>query len=58
MSAEEYVHYSGTHCTHMVIPEPYHTQFFDGLRNAVLDAGNKIVFKDTYVLYVTKKPQE
>lgn len=58
MSAEEYVQYSGTHCTHMVIPEPYNTQFFDGLRKAVLDAGDKIVFKDTYVLYVTRRPLE
>ena len=57
MNAEEYVQYSGTHCTHMVIPEPYNTKFFDGLRQAVLTAGDRIVFKDTYVLYLTKKPQ-
>ncbi len=55
-TADEYVAFSGTHCTHIVIPEPYNTKFFDGLRNAVLEAGNKIVFNDTFVLYLTQKP--
>ena len=55
-TADEYVAYSGTHCDHIVIPEPYKTQLFEGLRNAVLAAGNKIVFDDTYILYLAKKP--
>ena len=58
MSADEYVSYSGTHCDHMVIPEPHKTLFFEGLRNAVEDCGGKIVFEDTYVLYLTRKPQD
>ena len=57
-TADDFVRYNGTHCTHIVISEPYKTQFFEGLRQAVLDAGDKIVYKDTYVLYLTKKPQE
>lgn len=56
-TAEEYVAFCGTHSDHMVIPEPYRSLFFDGLRNAVLAAGNEIVFNDTYVLYLTRKPQ-
>lgn len=56
MTAEEYVSFCGTHCDHIVVPEPYRTPFFDGLRNAVLAAGDRIVFLDTYVLYLTKKP--
>ncbi len=56
MTAEQYVGYCGTHCDHIVIPEPYKSRFFDGLRDAVLAAGDKIVFLDTYVLYLTKKP--
>ena len=56
MTADEYVAFSGTHCDHMVIAEPYKTKFFDGLRNAVLAHGNKIVFNDTYVMYLAKKP--
>lgn len=55
--ADEYVDYCGTHCDHIVIPEPYRTPFFEGLRKAVAESGNKIVFKDTYVLYLTKKPK-
>ena len=54
-TADEYVAFCGTHCDHMVIPEPYKTKFFQGLHDSVVDAGNKIVFKDTYVLYLTKK---
>ncbi len=56
-TADEYAGYCGTHCTHLVIPEPYHTAFFNGLKEAVRQAGNKIVFQDTYVLFLTKKPR-
>ncbi len=54
-NADEYVQYCGTHCDHMVIPEPYKTKFFEGIRRAVLDAGDKVEFWDTYVLYLAKK---
>lgn len=57
-TADEYVAFSGTHCDHIILPEPYKTKFFDGLREAVLEAGNKIVFNDTFVLYLAKKPAE
>ena len=57
MTADEYVAFSGTHCDHMVIAEPYKTKFFEGLHNAVLTHGNKIIFNDTYVMYLTKKPK-
>ena len=56
MTADEYVAFSGTHCDHLVIAEPYKTKFFEGLHNAVLAHGNKIVFNDTYVMYLAKKP--
>lgn len=55
-TADEYVAFSGTHCNHMVIPEPYKSKFFNGLRDAVLEAGNKIVFRDTFVLFLARKP--
>jgi len=55
-TAEEYAAFCGTHCDHIVIPEPYRTKFFNGLTQAVLEAGNKIVFNDTFVLFLTKKP--
>lgn len=56
MTAEEYVAFCGTHCDHIVIPEPYKSKLFDGLRAAVLAAGDRIVFHDTFVLYLAKKP--
>ena len=55
-TADEFVSYRGTDCTSLVIPEPYQSLFYNGLREAVLEAGNKIVFNDTYVLYLAKKP--
>jgi len=56
LTADEYVAFSGTHCDHIVIPEPYKSKFFNGLREAVMEAGNKIVFHDTHVLFLAKKP--
>lgn len=55
-TADEYVGFCGTHCDHIVVPEPYRTPFFNGLRQAVLDAGDRIVFHDTFVLYLAQKP--
>ncbi len=56
LTAEEYVAYCGTHCDHIVIPEPDRTRFFEGLRDAVLAAGGTVAFNDTHVLYLTRKP--
>ena len=55
-TADEYVAFCGTHCDHLTIPEPYKSKFFDGLRETVRANGNKVVFRDTYVLYLAKKP--
>jgi len=55
-TADEYVSFCGTHCDHIVIPEPYKSKLFRGLREAVRAAGNRIVFNDTFVLYLAKKP--
>lgn len=55
-TADEYVAFSGTHCDHLVIPEPYKSKLYNGLREAVLEAGNMIVFHDTHILFLAKKP--
>ncbi len=55
-NADEYVEFSGTHCDHIVIPEPIRSEFFAALKSAVLKAGNRVVFNDTYVLYLAGKP--
>lgn len=54
-TAEQYVAFSGTHCDHLVIEPEHREKFFDGLRRAVLAAGDKIVFNDTYILMTAKK---
>lgn len=56
MGTDEYIAFCGTHCDHLVIPEPYKTLFFDGLRTVVEENGGEVVFDDTYVLYLTRKP--
>ncbi len=56
MDPDTYVAFCGTHCDHIVIPEPYKTLFFDGLRTVVAENGGRVVFEDTYVLYLAKKP--
>ena len=58
MDPDEYVSFCGTHCDHIVIPEPYKTAFFEGLRKTVAENGGKVVFEDTYVLYLARKPQD
>ena len=58
LTADQYVALCGTHSDHLVIPEPYRTPFFEGLRNAVEENGGKVVFEDTYVLYLARKPQD
>ena len=55
-TADEYVAFCGTHCDHIVIPEPYKSKLFNGIRQTVLDAGNRIVFHDTFVLFLARKP--
>ena len=49
--------YCGTHSDHILIPEPYKTKFFEGLRSVVLAGGDKVEFRDTYVLYLATKPE-
>ncbi len=55
-TADEYVAYCGTHSDHLAIPEPNKTKFFKELSKTVSENGNKVVFHDTYILYMTQKP--
>lgn len=57
LSADEYVDYlAGTQVEHITLKEPYKTRFYDGIRKAVMKAGNQIKIMDTIALYITKKP--
>jgi hypothetical protein len=55
-SADDYISYLGTHCDHIVLTEPEKSKFYTGVRAAILNAGNKIVFNDTIILYLAQKP--
>lgn len=55
-TADEYAQFSGTHCDHIVIPEPYKSKLFDGLRDAVNEFSGRIVFQDAYVMDLVRKP--
>ena len=55
-NAESYIEYLGTHCDHIVLQEPYRTNFYNGIRAAILKHHDKINFCDTITLYLTKKP--
>lgn len=56
LDADGYVALSGTHCDHLTIPEPHRSQLFDGLHRAVIEAGDRIEFADTFVLMLARKP--
>ena len=56
LATEEYVALCGTHCDHIVLSEPYKSNFYDGIRCAVNETGGKVIFLDTYVMYLAKKP--
>ena len=55
-TTDEYIAFCGTHCDHIVLSEPYKSKFYDGLKCAVNEAGGKVIFFDTYVMYLAKKP--
>lgn len=54
-TADEHNEYLGTHSTHIAITDESREPFFNGVRDAVLRHGNKIVFNDKYVLYLYQK---
>lgn len=55
-TAENYIAYIGTHCDHIVLSEPDRAGLYAGIREAIRNAGNKLVFYDTIVLYLARKP--
>lgn len=56
LTAEEYISYISTHCEHITLEEPYKSNFYAGIRKAIMDAGNQIVIIDTVPLYLVQKP--
>lgn len=55
-NANDYIEYIGTHCDHIVLKEPYRSEFFCGIKEAINNHGDKIEIKDTVIVYLTRKP--
>ncbi|WP_077534434.1 class I SAM-dependent methyltransferase [Massiliimalia massiliensis] len=55
-NADEYINYLGTHVEHITLKAPYKSNFYHGIRKAVMNAGNKVILNDTIALYVVRKP--
>jgi trans-aconitate methyltransferase len=55
-NADDYVSLIGTHSDHIVLQEPNKTNFYEGIRDVIWNAGNKITLNDTIVLYLSRKP--
>jgi SAM-dependent methyltransferase len=55
-SADDYVSLIGTHSDHITLKEPGKSKFYEGIRSAIMDAGNKITLYDKMVLYLARKP--
>ena len=55
MTTDEYIDYIGTHSDHITLNEHYRDDFYNGMRAAVDAHGGRIVFDDTYRLYLCRK---
>ena len=56
-TAEEYVEYlASTQVEHITLQEPYKSSFYNGIREAIINGGNRITLNDTIALYLAKKP--
>jgi hypothetical protein len=54
-NADDYVSLIGTHSDHLTLQEPYKAKFFDGIRSAILNAGNRITLYDKITMYLARK---
>lgn len=54
-NADDYVEYLGTHSDHIVLRDSCKDKFYDGIKSAILNAGDRIVFDDTYIVYTAVK---
>lgn len=57
LNVDEYISYISTYCEHITLEESYKTKYYNGIRQAILEAGNKIIINDTIALYLAQKPR-
>lgn len=56
LTSEEYISYSSTHCEHITLEEPYRSAFYTGIKEAMMEYGDRIKILDTIPLYLMQKP--
>lgn len=56
-TADQYIEYlASTQVEHITLQEPHKSNFYNGVHDAIIKAGNKKVLNDTIALYLAKKP--
>lgn len=55
-NAENYISYIYTHCDHLTLKEPYKSKFTEGIREIILNFGDKVTLNDDIILYLARKP--
>jgi len=53
---DEYIAYKFTHADHITLKEPYRSKFANGIREVVINYGDKVTLEDDIILYLAKKP--
>jgi cyclopropane fatty-acyl-phospholipid synthase-like methyltransferase len=56
LNADEYVLWTSIMAPNLTLQEPYKSKFYEGIRNAVLRFGNRIILNDTIILHLARKP--
>jgi len=56
LDADEFVLWTSIMAPHLTLQEPYKSQFYEGIRNAILSFGNRIILNDTIILNLARKP--
>ncbi len=54
-TADEYIALIGTHSNHISLQEPFRASFYDGIRKAIIEAGNSITLYDKITMYLARK---
>ena len=55
-SANDYVSLIGTYSDHLLLQEPYKSKFYEGIREVIVNSGNKITLYDKITMYLARKP--
>jgi hypothetical protein len=55
-SCEDYILYIQTHSSHIAQKEPHKSKFYAGIRDVILNFGDKVTLNDDIILHIAKKP--